>query len=207
MRFSTVFTVIATGAMAFAAVIPDSVVKRSTTDIQNAFTNLGSQCDTIIPKFNDCSSDDCTNEVVSELVSAINNCKNNLGGSGGAGDSNLANAVSGVVNVSGGKLLEPHSTHSQFQKIASGLEDHKNKCGSGCPNVLTAYGQVDSSLSGTLSACFNLSSGLVSLVSPMWVPNLRLLFPSLTSPYRLGGLVSTLKDIGLNAVLRACSLA
>ena len=194
MRFSTILAVLAAGATAFAAVIPNTVTpnnvnpttdnsnnvdpnnnsdpktvtKGSNTDFQSSFTSLGSQCTPIIQKFDTCSDDSCTTEIVDELVAAINTCKSGAGGSSGNNaDSGLANAISGVVNVSGSKLLGPRSTHTPFQQIASGLEDHKNKCGGGCPNILTAYGQVDSSLSDCLSAYFNVSQGLAGLVSPL----------------------------------------
>jgi hypothetical protein len=164
MRFSTVLTILATGAMAFAGAIP----KRSPTDVQNAFNNLSNQCDTIIPKLDDCKDDDCTNQVVQQLVSAINDCKSTIGPlTCGTGDDGIANAIAGVVTVSSNKLLAPPSAYMQFQKIANGLENHKNSCGNGCPNVLTDYAQVDSALSGCLSASVDLCSGLPALVAPL----------------------------------------
>ena len=52
MRFSTVFSVLACGAMAMAAAItPDVLVRRSNTDISNALTGLDQKCDAIFPKF------------------------------------------------------------------------------------------------------------------------------------------------------------
>ena len=210
MRFSTILAVLAAGATAFAAVIPNTVTpntvnpttdnsnngnpnnnvdpnnvnpntvdpnnnadpktvtKGSNTDFQSFFTSLGSQFTPIIQKFDTCSDDSCTTEIVDGLVAAINTCKSGAGGSSGNNaDSGLANAIASVVNVSGSELSGPHFTHTPFQQIASGLEDHKNKCGSGCPNILTAYGQVDSSLSDCLSAYFSVSQGLAGLVSPL----------------------------------------
>jgi hypothetical protein len=142
--------------------------KRSPADIQSAFGDLGSKCDTIIPKFDDCKDDNCTNQVALQLVNAINDTKNVIGPlTCGTGDNGVANAIAGVVTVSSSKLLGPLPTHLSFQKITNGLEDHKNKCGSGCPNVLTDYAQVDSSLSGCLNTSFNMCSGLPALVAPL----------------------------------------
>jgi hypothetical protein len=164
MRFSAAFTVLAAGAMASAGVIP----KRSPTDVQNAFNDLGSKCDTIIPKFDDCKDDDCTNQVALQLVDAINDTKNTIGPlTCGTGNSDIANAIAGVLTVSSCKLLGSLSTHVPLQKVTNGLEDHKNNCGNGCPNVLTDYAQVDSSLSGCLNSTFNLCSGLPALVTPL----------------------------------------
>ena len=52
MRFSTVFSVLACGAMAMAAAItPNVLVSRSNSDISSALTGLNQKCDTIFPKF------------------------------------------------------------------------------------------------------------------------------------------------------------
>jgi hypothetical protein len=108
MRFSTVLPVLTLGAMAFASAIP----KRSPADIQGAFNNLGNKCDTIIPKFDDCKDDDCTNQVALQLVDAINDTKNTIGPlTCGTGDNGVASAIAGVVTVSSGKLLGSLSTH------------------------------------------------------------------------------------------------
>ena len=165
MRFSTIFTVIAAGAMAFASALP---AKRSNADVQAALTALGNQCDTIVPKFGNCQDDDCNKNVILQMTAAIDDCKNTIGGlTGGNPDSDLANAVASVVNVGGGKLLGPHFIHTPFQKCTADLDDHKTTCGSGCPNLPTLYGQIDDSLSACLSTCFNLFSGLPALVTPL----------------------------------------
>ena len=98
MRFSTVFAVLATGAMAFAGAIP----KRSdTTDVQTVFNNLGTQCDTLLPKLDACGDDDCTNKVVLQLVDAVNDCKNKIAPlPSGPGDNSTANVVADIVTVS-----------------------------------------------------------------------------------------------------------
>ena len=164
MRFSTVLTVLATGAMAFAGTIP----KRSDTDLQAVFNNLGTQCDTLLPKLDACSDDDCTNQVVLQMVDAVNDCKNKIGPlPGGTGDSDDANVVANIVTVSYDQVVGPESTHIPFQKIENGLESHKNKCGTGCPKILTTYAQLDSPLSDCLNACFKMYTGLSSLVPPL----------------------------------------
>ena len=166
MRFSTVLTVLAAGTMAFAGAIPKT---SDTTDVQNVFNNLSTQSDAILPKLDSCGDDDCTNKVVLQLADAINDCKNKIGPlPGGPGDNSTANLVAGMVTVSLGEALPgPQSTHITFQKIETGLEDHKKKCGSGCPKILTTYAQLDSPLSGCLNASFNLYTGLSTLVSPL----------------------------------------
>jgi len=101
MRFSTIFTVLAAGAMAFASAVPEIVAKRSTTDIQNAFYDLSGKCDTILPKLYDCKDDTCSTLVCAELVDAIDECTAVLGGlTGGFGTATLAFAVADVVTVS-----------------------------------------------------------------------------------------------------------
>ena len=105
MRFFTVFTVLAASAMAFAGAIPDIIAKRGVADVQNSMTALSNQCDTILPKFDDCHDDDCTTTIVLELDAAINSCKNTLGGlTGGLGSPALASVVVDLVTVSVCKL-------------------------------------------------------------------------------------------------------
>jgi hypothetical protein len=165
MRFFTIFTVLAAGVMAFAGAVPEIVEKRSTTDVQNAFTTLNNQCDTILPKFGGCSDNDCTLSIVLELVAAINTCKNTLGGvTGGIATPGLASVVAGVVIVSGSELSGYRATHISSQKITNALKGHKDQCGSGCPNVNSIYAQVDVALSLCLGVAFNLCLGLVVLV-------------------------------------------
>ena len=105
MRFSVIFTVLAAGAMAFAGAVPDIVVKRSNTDIVNAFNDLSDKCDTIIPKFDDCHDDTCSALICAELVVAIDECTAVLGGlTGGLGTLAVAHAVVDVVTVSDGQV-------------------------------------------------------------------------------------------------------
>ncbi|KAF9649480.1 hypothetical protein BDM02DRAFT_3113693 [Thelephora ganbajun] len=153
MRFSTIFTVLAVGAMAFAGAVPEIVAKRSITDITNAFNDLSNKCDTILSKFDNCWDDTCSDAIVVELVGAIDVCTTSLGGlTGGLGTPALATVVANVVI-----------------KIADSLDVHKTKCGSRCPNLLTTYGKVDVSLSACLTVCFNLCIGLAVLVSALLV--------------------------------------
>ena len=52
MRFSTVFSVLACGAMTLAAAIaPDVLVSRANTDISAVISTLDKRCDTILPQF------------------------------------------------------------------------------------------------------------------------------------------------------------
>ena len=170
MRFSTIFTVIAAGAMAFASSVPELIAKRSTTDIQNAFSDLGDKCSNdILPKFDDCSDDTCTIEICAEIIAAIDDCKTTIGGFTGIGTIGLATViVDDVLAVSGGKFLGPwYSAHMPFQTIAVGLQTHKDKCGGNCPGILTTYAEVDVSLSACLSLCFSLCFGLSFLISTL----------------------------------------
>ena len=52
MRFSTVFSVLACGAMAMAAAVtPDVLVARSNADITSVISDLNGKCAAILPKF------------------------------------------------------------------------------------------------------------------------------------------------------------
>ena len=81
MRFSTIFAVLAAGAMAFASAVPEIIEKRATAE--TALTDLSNQCDTILPKFGGCSDITCSTAVVVELCAAIDTCTGVLGGVGG----------------------------------------------------------------------------------------------------------------------------
>lgn len=51
MRFFTVFTVLACGAMALAAALtPDVIVSRSNNDLSNVIGALNQKCDSILPQ-------------------------------------------------------------------------------------------------------------------------------------------------------------
>ena len=105
MRFSIIFSVLATSAMAFAGVIPKMVVKRAATDVQNAFTSLSGNCDPIISKFDSCQDDECSSELVNELASAIAPCDATIKPlSCDAANDGVANAASDFATVSLGKL-------------------------------------------------------------------------------------------------------
>ena len=106
MRFSTIFTVLAAGAMAFAGAIPEVVEKRATSDVVNAFNTLNNQCNTFIPQLGACTTNDCTSAVIVQLVAAINVCTTTLGScTGGDSTTELVEVVIGVVTVSGGTFL------------------------------------------------------------------------------------------------------
>ena len=52
MRFSTIFSALACGAMALAAAVsPDALVARSNKDISSVIGTLSDKCDEILPKF------------------------------------------------------------------------------------------------------------------------------------------------------------
>ena len=168
MRFSTIFAVLSASAMAFASVVPEIVAKRSVTDVQKPFTDLSSKCDTIIPKFDSCNDDQCSDSIVNELVSAINDHTTTLGGvTGGPGTSPVATSVSDVVTVSVGEDPGIRFTHTPLQKITKALDAHKTKCGSKCPNLINTYAKVDPPFSLFLKDAFNLAPGLVNLVTPL----------------------------------------
>jgi len=152
MRFSTIFTVLAAGAMAFAGAVPEIVAKRSNVNIQNAFNALNSQCDTIIPQLKNCNDNDCTSGVIVQLVAAIDSCKTTLGScTGGIATTAVASVVADVVT-----------------KITVGLNDHKNGC-SQCTDLVDIYAQVDVALSACLGVVFKLCLGLSLLVSLLLV--------------------------------------
>jgi hypothetical protein len=168
MRFSTIFTVLAAGAMAFAGAVPEIVAKRSNADIQNAFTDLSHKCDTIIPKFDNCWDDECSDAIVVELVAAVDVCTAALGGlHGGLATPALATVVAEVVTVSVGRFPGFHLTDACLQKISVGLDGHKTKCGSKCPGLIDIYAKVDLSLSLCLKAVFELVFGLLVLVTAL----------------------------------------
>jgi len=168
MRFSTIFTVLTAGAMAFAGAVPEIIAKRSNADIQKAFTDLSKKCDTIIPKFDNCYDDKCSDTIAVELIVAIDACTSTLGGlTGGLGSSAVANVVAEVTTVSVGELLGLNLAYALFQKIAVGLDTHKKKCGSGCPGLGLIYAKVDLSLSLCLKAVLNLCLGLLVLLTAL----------------------------------------
>jgi len=151
MRFSTIFTVLTAGVMAFAGAVPEIVAKRSNTDITNAFTDLSHKCDTIIPKYDSCYDDTCSEEITLELVAAIDACTSILGGTyGGLGTPAVAAVVADAV-----------------VKITVGLDAHKTKCGDKCPGLIDIYAKVDLSLSVCLKAVFGLCLGLLVLVTAL----------------------------------------
>ena len=212
MHFSTIFTVLAAGAMAFAGAVPASgpvaIAKRSNTDIKNAFNDLSDKCDAIFPKYSGCTDDTCSALLAAEIVVAVSECTTVLGGlTGGLGTLTVANAVVEAVTVSVGQLPEFHSTHTAFQKISVGLDTHKTQCGSGCPGLIDIYADVDLSLSVCLQAVFGLCFGLLALVTVLWVLDVHLPSSSIADPiYRLVGLLATLQEICLTLVISVCLL-
>ena len=95
--------------MAFAGAVPEIVAKRSVTDVQKTFTDLGNKVDIIIPKFDDCYDDTCSDEIVVELVAVIDACTASLGGlSGGIATTALVTVVADVVTVSLGEFPGLH---------------------------------------------------------------------------------------------------
>jgi len=149
MRFSTIFTVLTAGAMAFASAVPGVVVKRGITQYEDAFTTLHKKCDDIFPQFADCHDDDCTNTIVLEIVAVIKECHDNIISFPEVfGDNNLAIIVANVVI-----------------DIADTLDNHKKDCGDRCPNIINTYAQVDIALKDCLAVAFNLCLGLALLVS------------------------------------------
>jgi len=167
MRFSTIFTVLATGAMALAAAVPGIVEKRSVADIQNAFNTLSGAADTIIPKFDDCMDDTCSKEIVTELVGAIDTCTSTISGlTGGPATSDLGSLVANVVNVSNAKFPAPHFTHAPFQKISVALEEHETKCGTKCPTLIDIYAPINTSLPSCLQKAVSFVTDLLPLVTP-----------------------------------------
>jgi len=149
MRFSTIFTVLAAGAVAFASAVPEIVAKRSGVEVEAELIVLSGKCDNIIPKFDHCYDDDCTNEIVFELIAVIKDCNTKIGGFLGViATPNIASIVVEIVT-----------------KITVALKNHKTHCDSGCPNILATYALIDISLSAWLRVCLDICLGLFVLVS------------------------------------------
>ena len=105
MRFSTIFTVLAAGVMAFAGAVPEIVAKRSNNDIIGAFNTLSNQCDTILPQYASCGNDQCTQAITAQLVAAINVCTSTLNSHpGGLANLAVANVVVDLIVVSVGEV-------------------------------------------------------------------------------------------------------
>ncbi|KAF9783963.1 hypothetical protein BJ322DRAFT_888143 [Thelephora terrestris] len=148
MRFFTIFTVLAAGAMAIAGAVPEIVAKRSTTDIQNAFSTLSGQCDSILPKFTSCNDNACTTTVVAELVVAIEACTTVLKGCGpGIPTTDLVNVVVEVI-----------------VKITAALSAHVGVC-VGCSGLIDIYASVNVALAACLAVVVELCVGLAGLLS------------------------------------------
>ena len=115
MRFSTIFVVLTAGVMALAGAIPETVAKRSITDVQTACTTLINKADTIISELNTCSDNTCTDPLVSELADAINACVTVLGtlprGSQPGSDA-IAGIIANAVTVSLGEFLRSDALYS-----------------------------------------------------------------------------------------------
>lgn len=120
MRFFTIFTVLTAGAMAFAGVVPEIVEKRSTKDVQNAFTDLGHKFDAIIPKFDNCWDSQCSDAIVVELASAIDGFTATIGGlPGGLGSIPLATTIKDIITVSLASFQDLASLTRHFRNSRS----------------------------------------------------------------------------------------
>jgi len=105
MRFSTIFTVLAAGVMAFAGAVPEIVAKRSNGDITDAFNTLDSHCDSILPEFGSCGNDQCTNDITVKLTAAIDACTGAINNHpGGLANLAVANVIVKVITVRVGKF-------------------------------------------------------------------------------------------------------
>jgi len=153
MRFSTIFTVLAAGVMAFAGAVPEIVAKRSNEDITGAFNTLRSQCNDIFPKFTNCDNDQCTKEITVEIVAAVNVCT-----------ATLNNHPGGIANLEVANLIV-----EVVAEIAAALDLHVNTCGSECPGAIDIFADVDLSLSLCLQVVLKLCIGLISLLPDLFV--------------------------------------
>jgi len=153
MRFSTIFTVLAAGVMAFAGAVPEIAAKRSTDDIIGAFHTLSGQCNDIFPKFANCKNDECTKVITAEIVAAVNVCTDTLNNHpGGLSNPEVANVIVGVVT-----------------DIALALDVHVNTCGSECPGAIEIFADVDLSLSLCLQVVLKLCIGLIATLPGLLV--------------------------------------
>ena len=113
MRFSTIFTVLAAGVVAFAGAVPEIVAKRSNGDITQAFNTLSQQCDTIFPEFATCGNDQCTKDITAKIVAAIDVCTGTINSHpGGLANLAVAKVIVDVMIVSVGefpvfRLIDP----------------------------------------------------------------------------------------------------
>ena len=117
MRMSTVFSVLACGAMALAAVMAPDVLAKRDTDISVIIGDLNDKCDSILPLFgwfhfpldtvrdahpyikDTCYDADCTESLVGEVVAAVEFATNECVGAVGVLDDVLAGVIAEVVIV------------------------------------------------------------------------------------------------------------
>ena len=169
MRFSTISVVLTTGAMIFAGAAVKIPAKRSLTDVLTAcVTNLTSEIGTIITELDNCLDNTCTDIFVGELNNALGACDTALGtlpsGSESA-NGTVADTIANGIIVSLDEFLRSASLYSRTpQGIAEGLDKHEINCASNCTDLSTAYASIDSSLSVTLLAAFDVFIGMKALV-------------------------------------------
>ena len=168
MRFSTIFTVLATGSVAFTAAVPQIVAKRDAMGIQTTLGDLGNQLGNIAPVLTGFKGDECAENAFEPMVSAIENQTSNL--SGVSCDSDNDAVVSSHQSrqckfwvVSGASSTS--LTH-RYQAVVFPLESHKNECDpNGCPKSDQKCSDVDPSLSELLIKTFQLCPATRSSIS------------------------------------------
>jgi hypothetical protein len=88
MRFSTVFCVLAAGAVAFAAAVPNTADNQNgsnnngsgntndsgTTEAPAVFNNLKSEATTPLSDLSGCTTDDCSGQAITNLIAVLGNC-------------------------------------------------------------------------------------------------------------------------------------
>jgi len=152
MRFSTVFSVLACGAMAMAAAVsPAALVARSNNDIVKVIADLDVQVAVILPKFDSCHDSKCTEGLVLEVVAAVDVATAACVNLKGVADVDLAVKIAGI-----------------FIDIAVKLDDHKSKCNGECGD-LSIYAKIDLCLSLLLAQLGICISGILTLVAHLLV--------------------------------------
>ncbi|KAF9785146.1 hypothetical protein BJ322DRAFT_811805 [Thelephora terrestris] len=150
MRFSTVISVLACGAMAFAAALaPGVLVGRSSTGVSDAVSVLNHKCDSILPLFDTCNDAQCTDTIVLKLVAEVDvataACVNLNEGISAP----LVQGVAGVVS-----------------KIILKLNSHKLSCGGKCGDF-SVYAKIDLCISLWLQQLGVCVSGILVSVAAL----------------------------------------
>jgi len=176
MRFTTVFTVIACGALAVASVLPAAIVKRQDTDVSSVLDTLKTNTDTILPQFaalGDTPDADSTSALVDQLAAALDDANTSL------------NAISPSR-----KRQTDDATAAQtaaiVENITNTINDFKGHGGGSVPGFDLLIVKIDLNLSVLLKTLEFLIPGLLVLVGEL-----------------LGGVLLLLKGLGfvLTAVL------